>query len=250
MDTEAVYRSDRALLTTAKWRLHSVLLTLIAGVLAGCGDGDLTICGSASAPGTVKNVAPPEAVVTGVSDVIVMRRDASGSAVPVDEGGQVRVDELQFKVFLSYTIPARASAGSRFSVLNWFVSEAHACSQIIPTAFKSRVVGADLSSSASLGTGFDAGASLASSFLIRSDDVSRYSGSDGEPPPFQRLDEFGTPQAQEASSSYVLILDMAAGTRPEPTEVQSHRFAFSISLQNGDTFSGRSSAVQVLPATT
>lgn len=233
-----------------RWRIpiRVVATSVLVGALAACGPGP--ICGGSSSSQFAKMEDQAKAVVTGIDFLIVSRPRINGTIYPVEESAELLPKELRLRVSLSYEFPQLTESTQRWFTFDWLVSSAYACSRsYAEPEFSSKISNADLVSSASMGPSLPAGSSLASGFIIESDSAARNTDASSDAPPQTPLDEFGAPEPVTASQLYTVTVPTTSTMQLVPEVAQDHRFTFSITLEDGQSFSATSKDVRILPPT-
>ncbi|MFK7965309.1 MAG: hypothetical protein AB8C46_15205 [Burkholderiaceae bacterium] len=226
-----------------------LIATIILGLTAAaCGGNDRYPCAGSGGGISSKATDQGEVIVTGILPLWVSQRAVGQPSLRIDPSTEVMPAELVFDVQLQYTFPSQTKRLEQWHDLSWLLPSAHACSPpFVPPKFSSKISNAELTSDASMGAGFDAGRSLAAAFVIEGDDRALTSDHSSDVPPQTALSSFGSPEPETAFFAYIVSASAENSTQLQPTSTESHRFTFTITLDDGQTFSAMSEPVLIRP---
>lgn len=229
-----------------------LVMSVFVGSLTACGSGDpgQRVCGGSSPSQVTTSENNNKAFVTGISGLEVLRHQIGERSVPIEESIGAFPEELELRVWLSYDFPQQTKNTQPWLKLEWLFRSALACSPVfVEPAFSSKISNADLVSSASMGPGLPAGSSLGSAFVINANNADENTDVVSDAPPQYPLNEYGSPGSVTASSSYFVTVPVANATQLMPEAAQVHQLTFSITLDDGKSFSATSRGIRILPPT-
>ena len=186
-----------------------------------------------------------EVLITGIDKIDVFRLFSNGALQALDENSVTSVVNLKLHIKMNYVRQRRAETAARFSILDWLIGSANACSIYYEGDMKSRVIDVDLYSNASLGDGYEAGSSLEASFNMRGQRVSEinygpsYGASTVSMPTYQPDNPI------TAEVEYILRPQFPLSAIPAPTATELHQFTFSITLETGEMFTATSNSTLI-----
>ena len=146
-----------------------------------------------------------------------------------------------------YVSTERVPESSKFSLVDWLIGPAHACSPALYDGdIISSVVEMDLVSNASFGESFGPGVSLASEFEAEEIEIDGIDYGDIGLSQIQLLESYSASDLQSAFVRYILRPSYSAEEPALAPEADMlHRFTFTIALANGEMFVMDSEAINI-----
>lgn len=185
--------------------------------------------------------------ISGIERISGLVINQSGSLEALDEHTPVDIVDLALQVDLQYVSRVRVPASVKFSILDWLIGPAHACSPpLYHGDIISKVVEMDLVSNASLGVSFGPGVSLASEFEAEGIEIDGIDYGDFGISQNQPLESYSTSDFQSASVRYILRPFFSAEEPALASEANMlHRSTFTIALATGEMFVMDSEAINI-----
>ena len=214
-------------------------IALVSTALASCSGG-----GSDSCDDVDFSQFDNEVIVTGIEQIEAFKRQGDGSLQLADSTVVTSISELELHVSMAYTRQPRESASGNWSLLNWLVGNAHACT--LPPYegdINSRVTDVNLMSNADFADAFSAGTSLNTAFEIEEREVEGIVYGYSQSPQRASMSDYVVEGVVTAAVEYVLT---ARASVLAPTPADSgylHQFTFSIMLDTGEMFTAMTEAV-------
>lgn len=214
-------------------------IALVSTVLASCSGG-----GSDSCDDVDFSQFDNEVIVTGIEKIEAFQRQGDGSLQLADSTVVTSISELELHVSMAYARQPRESASGNWSLLNWLVGNAHACT--LPPYegdINSRVTDVNLMSDADFGDAFSAGTSLNTAFEIEEREVEGIDYGYSQSPQRASMSEYVIEGSVTAAVEYVLT-PRESGLVPVSTGAGDlHQLTFSIMLDTGEMFTAMTGAV-------
>ena len=220
-------------------RAPVLAIGFVSTALASCSGG-----GSDSCDDVDFSQFDNEVIVTGIEKIEAFKRQGDGSLQLADSTVVTSISELELHVSMAYTRQARESASGNWSLLNWLVGNAHACT--LPPYegdINSRVTDVDLMSNADFGDGFNAGESLNTAFHIEEREVEDIVYGYFHSPQRASMSEYVIEGSITAAVEYVLTPRESVLVPVSTGAGELHQLTFSIMLDTGEMFTATTGAV-------